>query len=125
MFAATALPCKRGRPPKRYGDYRATRETLCRAEVAVLTEKGILSTEIDEILKSVGVPRGPFYNFFAGKEACGAELIALRARYSARKLDRFFLDESLSPLNRIEAFCQVVRTPIIGSDDFPLNCQWS
>jgi hypothetical protein len=52
-------------------------------------------------------------------------LITLYARYFARKLDRFFLDESVSPLNRIEAFCQVVRLPITGSDDYPLNYQWS
>jgi TetR/AcrR family transcriptional repressor of nem operon len=104
MSAAAVFPRKRGRPPKVDGDYRATRETLCRAGVAVLTEKGFSSTGIDEILKSVGVPKGSFYNFFASKEAFGAELITLYARYFARKLDQFFLDESM--LNRIEAFCQ-------------------
>lgn len=106
MSNIRALPRRRGRPPKIDGDYRETRETLCRAGLAALTEKGFSSTGIDEILKSVGVPKGSFYNFFESKEAFGAELITLYAQYFARKLDRFFLDESLSPLKRIDAFCQ-------------------
>lgn len=106
MSNTTALPRKRGRPPKVDGDYRETREALRRAGVAALTEKGFSATGIDEILKSVGVPKGSFYHFFASKEAFGAELIALYAEYFARKLDQFFLDESLSPLNRIDAFCR-------------------
>ncbi len=106
MSNTIVIPRKRGRPPKADGDYRETRETLCRAGVAALTEKGFSATGIDEILKSVGVPKGSFYHFFASKEAFGAELIALYAEYFARKLDQFLLDESLSPMDRIEAFCQ-------------------
>jgi TetR/AcrR family transcriptional repressor of nem operon len=106
MTNMTAIPRKRGRPAKAVGDYRETRETLCRAGVAALTEKGFSATGIDEILKSVGVPKGSFYHFFASKEAYGSELITLYARYFVRKLDRFLLDESLTPLKRIEAFCE-------------------
>ncbi len=97
---------KRGRPARAAGDYRETRESLCRAGVAALTEKGFSATGIDEVLKSVGVPKGSFYHFFASKEAFGTELIKLYAQFFARKLDRFLLDESLAPLTRIEAFCQ-------------------
>lgn len=99
-------PRKRGRPAKAAGDYRETRDTLCRAGVAVLTEKGFSATGIDEILKSVGVPKGSFYNFFESKEAYGLELITLYARYFVRKLNQCLLDESLTPLKRIEAFCE-------------------
>lgn len=106
MTYMTATPRKRGRPAKAAGDYRETREILCRAGVAALTEKGFSATGIDEILKSVGVPKGSFYHFFESKEAYGSELIALYARYFVRKLDRFLLDESLTPLKRIEAFCE-------------------
>jgi TetR/AcrR family transcriptional repressor of nem operon len=99
------LPRKRGRPPKVAGDYRETREALCDAGVAALTEKGFSATGIDEILRSVGVPKGSFYHFFESKEAFGAELISRYAEYFARKLDRFLLDEKLTPLARIEGFC--------------------
>lgn len=106
MTNILATPRKRGRPAKAAGDFRETRETLCRAGVAALTEKGFSATGIDEILKSVGVPKGSFYHFFASKEAYGSELITLYACYFVRKLDRFLLDESLTPLKRIEAFCE-------------------
>lgn len=106
MDISSTTPRKRGRPAKAAGDYRETREALCRAGVAALTEKGFSATGIDEVLKSVGVPKGSFYNFFASKEAFGTELIKLYAQYFVRKLDRFLLDGNLGPLKRIEAFYQ-------------------
>lgn len=99
-------PRGRGRPPKRDADEHETRDVLLRAGVIALTEKGFSGTGIDEVLKSVGVPKGSFYHFFASKEAFGAELIALYADYFIRKLDQFLLDDSLTPLQRIDAFCQ-------------------
>ena len=104
MSSIAVLPRKRGRPAKDEGDYRATREALLNAGVAALTEKGFSATGIDEILKAVGVPKGSFYHFFANKEAFGAELISRYDEYFVRKLDRFFLDETKSPLDRIDAF---------------------
>lgn len=106
MTITLATPRKRGRPAKTAGDYRETRDILCRAGVAALTEKGFSATGIDEVLKSVGVPKGSFYHFFTSKEAFGSELITLYARYFARKIDQHLLDESLSPMRRIDAFCQ-------------------
>lgn len=58
--------------------------------IAVLTGKGFSSAVIDEILRTVGVPKGAFCHFFGSKEAFGEELIARYAIYFARKLDRFF-----------------------------------
>ena len=104
MSPTIDIPRKRGRPAKVDGDYRATREALLNAGVAALTEKGFSATGIDEILRSVGVPKGSFYHFFGSKEAFGAELITRYDAYFVRKLDRFFLDEALSPLSRIDAF---------------------
>lgn len=100
------LPRKRGRPRKEDGDFRETREALCNAGVAVLTEKGFSSTGIDEILKKVGVPKGSFYHFFGSKEAFGAELISRYDGYFTRKLDLFLLDKDKTPLARIDAFCK-------------------
>lgn len=107
FMSLTANPSRRrGRPQKRDADEHETRDVLLRAGVVALTEKGFSATGIDEVLKSVGVPKGSFYHFFASKEAFGAELIALYARYFIRKLDRFLLDDSLTPLQRIDAFCR-------------------
>ena len=105
MTNAESSVRRRGRPSKAMGDFRETREILCRAGLAALTQKGFSATGIDEILKTAGVPKGSFYNFFPSKEAFGAELIRLYAQFFALKLDRHFLNEHLTPLARLKAFC--------------------
>jgi len=95
---------KRARAGASRVDSPSTREALLRAGVAALTEKGFSATGIDEILRSVGVPKGSFYHYFASKEAFGAELIGRYAQYFAGKLDRHFTNDLLSPLNRLRAF---------------------
>jgi TetR/AcrR family transcriptional repressor of nem operon len=104
MESTVKITRRPGRPPKEAAGYSETRESLLRAGVEILTEKGFSSTGIDEILRRVGVPKGSFYHFFASKEAFGAELVERYADYFARKLDRFLLDTSLSPLQRLRAF---------------------
>ena len=104
MPAVTPPARKRGRPATNRGTNIATREALLRAGVAALTEKGFSATGIDEILRSVGVPKGSFYHYFPSKEAFGAELIERYSAYFAQKLDRHFGNDLLSPLNRLRAF---------------------
>lgn len=104
MRDASAIRRRRGRPPKGAEDYNKTREALVFAGLEVLTEKGFSASGIDEILRRVAVPKGSFYHYFASKEAFGIELIGHYAAYFARKLERTFSDESLSPLQRLQAF---------------------
>ena len=99
-----------GRPPKQIDGQRETRAALVRAGVEVLTEKGFAATGIDEILRRVGVPKGSFYHYFASKEAFGAALIDDYADYFACKLDRWLLDESTPPLQRIANFVADARS---------------
>jgi TetR/AcrR family transcriptional regulator, transcriptional repressor for nem operon len=95
---------RRGRPPKDAVDYNETRETLLRAGLEVLTEKGFSASGLDEILRRVSIPKGSFYHYFASKEAFGAELIDRYAGYFANKLDKILSDESVSPLQRLRNF---------------------
>jgi TetR/AcrR family transcriptional regulator, transcriptional repressor for nem operon len=95
---------RRGRPPKDATDYNETRETLLRAGLEVLTEKGFSASGLDEILRRVSIPKGSFYHYFANKEAFGAELIDRYAGYFANKLDKILSDESVSPLQRLRNF---------------------
>ena len=98
-----------GRPPKQIDGQRETRSALIRAGVETLTEKGFSATGIDEILRRVGVPKGSFYHYFQSKDAFGAELIDSYAEYFARKLDRWLLDESTPPLQRLANFVADAR----------------
>jgi len=95
-----------GRPPKRIEDRLETREALIRCGTEVLTEKGFTATGLDEVLTRIGVPKGSFYHYFESKEAFGLEVVDHYAGYFARKLDRWFLDDSRPPLARLAAFVE-------------------
>ena len=97
-------PRRRGRPPKDEGRLEEARARLLRAGVALLTEKGFGAVGLEELLTSVGVPKGSFYYYFASKADYGLALIDAYADYFARKLDRCFLDDSRPPLERLRAF---------------------
>jgi TetR/AcrR family transcriptional repressor of nem operon len=93
MPAATQPKRRPGRPPKSDGARRETRERLVRCGIEILTE-----------MKKVGVPKGSFYHYFASKDDFGRAVIEGYAAYFARKLDRWLLDESRAPLDRLMDF---------------------
>ncbi|MDK3019599.1 acrylate utilization transcriptional regulator AcuR [Pseudodonghicola flavimaris] len=109
MTRTEAAPRKRGRPRKTEAELTETRGRLIRAGVATLTEKGFSAVGIEEILQAAAMPKGSFYYYFASKEAFGLELIAAYAGYFARKLDRWFLDETVQPLQRLVNFTEDAR----------------
>ena len=106
MPEQTPIRRGRGRPPKRIDERLETREALIRRGTEVLTEKGFSATGLDEVLRQIGVPKGSFYHYFDSKEAFGLEVVDHFAGYFARKLDRWFDDESLAPLARLAAFVE-------------------
>ncbi|MEB0040776.1 MULTISPECIES: TetR/AcrR family transcriptional regulator [unclassified Pseudomonas] len=106
MTTLSAKPRGPGRPPKVDRDNVETRDALIRCGTEVLTEQGFMATGIDSILKRVGVPKGSFYHYFDSKEAFGRAVLDHYAAFFARKLDRWLLDETLSPLERLAAFAQ-------------------
>ena len=109
-------PRRRGRPPRDRARQAEAREKLLRAGVALLTERGFGAVGLDEILSAVGVPKGSFYHYFGSKAEFGLALIEAYAAYFARKLDRWFLDESLAPLDRLRAFVADARAGMARHD---------
>ncbi|WMC10410.1 TetR/AcrR family transcriptional regulator [Oceanimonas pelagia] len=99
-------PKRRGRPPRQPRANPDTRDALIRCGVEILTEQGFVATGIDGVLKRVGVPKGSFYHYFDSKEAFGRAIMERYAGYFAAKLDRWLLDETTPPLQRIEHFMQ-------------------
>ncbi|MPQ67848.1 MULTISPECIES: TetR/AcrR family transcriptional regulator [unclassified Pseudomonas] len=104
MTPITPAPRKPGRPPKIPRENLQTREMLIRCGTEILTEQGFMATGIDTVLKRVGVPKGSFYHYFDSKEAFGQAVLESYAGYFARKLDRWLLDASLPPLQRLRGF---------------------
>lgn len=72
----------------------------------VLTEQGFAATGIDAVLKRVRVPKGSFYHYFDSKEAFVQEVLQRYAAYFARKLDRWLLDDTVLPLQRLSNFVE-------------------
>ncbi|SQD79062.1 Transcriptional regulator AcuR [Moritella yayanosii] len=104
---------RRGRPPKVARENTDTRALLIRSGVEVLTESGFAAAGIDGILKKVGVPKGSFYHYFKSKEDFGQAVIAHYASYFAAKLDKYLLDESIAPLQRIVKFADGAKRGIV------------
>ncbi|WP_153110997.1 TetR/AcrR family transcriptional regulator [Propionivibrio limicola] len=105
MNTPNPLPRRpRGRPANNGQNYADTRLLLIRRGIEVLTERGVNATTLDEILKSVGVPKGSFYHYFPSKDAFIFETLDAYAAYMRNKLDRHFRNEALRPLDRIRSF---------------------
>lgn len=56
-------------------DPNELRDKLLDKGVALLMEQGYHGTGLQEIVQSVGVPKGSFYNYFPSKEAFSAEAV--------------------------------------------------
>lgn len=112
---------RRGRPPKQAHGYADTRVALIRAGLDVMTEKGFSASGLDEILKSVGVPKGSFYHYFQSKEDFGSVLIDTYSVGFAAKIDRFLLDDEFAQIDRFRNLIDNLRQNMI-KHDFSRGC---
>ncbi len=100
-----ALPRRpRGRPSRHGQSYADTRALLIRRGTELLSQRGVSATSLDEVLKSVGVPKGSFYHYFPSKDAFVLATLDAYADYLSRKLDRHFANPALTPLACLQAF---------------------
>lgn len=104
MSDAEAIKPRRGRPPRSDREFTDTRQALIRAGVVMVTENGFLSSGIDNIVKTIGVPKGSFYHYFKNKEAFGLAVLEAYQHYFAQKLEKHLLNTELTPLSRIDDF---------------------
>jgi len=74
--------------------------------VELIGMNGYNSTGIDIILKTAGVPKGSFYHYFGTKEDFGLAVIDQFAAEYDGKLDSFFGDRSVPPLDRIRNYLE-------------------
>lgn len=99
---------RRGRP-RVEPDASQARQNLIRAGLEHLTRKGYSSVGVDEILEAAKVPKGSFYHHFRNKADFGLALISAYDAYFAGLLDRAFLDESHTPLERLRLFTRMAE----------------
>jgi TetR/AcrR family transcriptional repressor of nem operon len=81
-----------------------TREKLLSQGVALFTEHGYHGAGLQDILNSVGVPKGSFYNYFASKEEFGAAAIAHYIEPFILLLDGWLKRPELDALAALEGY---------------------
>ncbi len=81
-----------------------TREKLLDQGVALFTEHGYHGTGLQDILASVGVPKGSFYNYFASKEEFGAAAIGHYIEPFITLLDQWLKRPELSAAAALEGY---------------------
>jgi len=83
-----------------------TKTALLEAGMDIMLEKGYTNTGIQEVLSTLGVPKGSFYHYFDSKENFGVEIIRhFDQTYSANLL-RTLRNRQESPLERLRSYCE-------------------
>lgn len=109
MMSIPEKKTRRGRPPKHPKENNDTRDSLIRSGIEMLTERGYMTSDIDGILKKVGVSKGSFYYYFDSKESFGREIMQSYSHYFSYKLDKCLLNNAFTPLNRIYYFYEEAK----------------
>jgi len=121
MNHITSIKQPRGRPSKSTQQTDENRQRLTAVGVALLTKKGFGATGLDEVTAKAGLPKGSFYAYFDSKEAFGLVLIDAYAKFFNEMLDRAFLNEAHTPLERLNNFILEARTNM-AKYDFNRGC---
>ncbi len=100
---------KRGRPPKNHDAGADVKKMLIRSGMEMFTEKGYMTSDINGILKKVGVPKGSFYYYFDSKEQFGLEIMRNYDSYFSRLLDKCLSDTTLPPPERLRLFYRTAK----------------
>lgn len=69
-----------------------------------MSQSGYHGTGVVGILKSLGIPKGSFYNFFESKEAFLLEAIELYGNAGLKLLNRIEAIPGLNPIEKTKAF---------------------
>lgn len=95
------------------GEERDTKAILLEAGMPVMFEKGYSNTGIQEVLSSVGVPKGSFYHYFESKEDFALKIIRSVEENYATLLAGYMRDTSLTPVARLRNYCETKKTDLL------------
>jgi AcrR family transcriptional regulator len=79
------------------------KEKIIHESIRLFTRKGFLGTSIQDIQKATNASKGGFYNYFASKEDLFFAVVS-QARKIWREKTLYGLDETLSPVEKIQRF---------------------
>jgi len=78
------------------------KQKILAAGASIIHRKGYNHTGIQEILQSVGVPKGSFYFYFKNKEDFGLQVIDYFVSFFSAQAAPVLSDNSIPPLERIK-----------------------
>jgi TetR/AcrR family transcriptional repressor of nem operon len=93
-------------PPRgQTGSKQNTKLALLEAGICIMLEKGYNNTGIQEVLDSIGVPKGSFYYYFDSKEDFALQMIDhFDGAYNDR-LRSTLEDKAIPPMERLRKYC--------------------
>ncbi len=77
-------------PPRSAGP--DTRVALLDSAEKIFSRKGYAGVGINEVLSSIGVPKGSFYHYFASKDAFGEAVITFYFEHYLLEMDQIMGD---------------------------------
>jgi TetR/AcrR family transcriptional repressor of nem operon len=83
--------------------------TLLETGLHLLLEKGYNHTGIQEVLQTVGVPKGSFYHYFASKQEFGLAVLDHYVQRHDTTLGRFLVETNVKPLLRLRRYFEACR----------------
>jgi TetR/AcrR family transcriptional regulator, transcriptional repressor for nem operon len=98
-----------------------TKQKILETGAELIHLKGFNHTGLQEILKTAGVPKGSFYNYFRNKEDFGLQVIDYFAGYYAFMSRPILEDPSLSPLEKISRLLEWF-IEFFKSKDYAYGC---
>ncbi len=102
-------------------DKDAKREQLLAQGVNLLMTRGYHGTGLKEILDSVNIPKGSFYNYFPSKEAFGAEVVGYYIEPFITRLYWHLQHNEADALSGLQAyFAELIQE--VGQGDFSGGC---
>jgi TetR/AcrR family transcriptional repressor of nem operon len=83
-----------------------TKAALLQAGMELMMDKGYTNTGINDVLSTLGIPKGSFYHHFDSKENFTVEIIRCFDATYSEILTRTLKNPKQSPLNRLRTFCE-------------------
>lgn len=98
-----------------------SREDIIEGGIELLRLNGYQGTGVQEILTSMNIPKGSFYNYFKSKEDFLTEMIDLYSSQGMESQRNALQNTNLTPLNRIKKHLDNVKKSFI-EENFQKSC---
>lgn len=102
-------------PPKT-APKQDTKLVLIEAGINIMMEKGYNNTGIQEVLSSVGVPKGSFYHYFDSKEDFACNIIEHFDQCYSNRILESLRDKTISPVKRLKKYCQTGKANLLAQE---------